>query len=70
MNKVQISQRKLKAYQAAEELCRLIRTRATTPCDIRWPYTDNEMKLFSKLLLNWLDKADKHKFDKPKGWPL
>lgn len=66
---VVISARRLKRFECAEELCRAIRFMACRSGNALWPVTTEEMPVFSSLLLKWMDKADKTKYDKPKGWP-
>lgn len=66
---ISISERRLRRYERAEELCRAIRFLVTRPGDVRWPVTAEEMPHFSKLITDWMDLADKSRFDKPKGWP-
>ncbi len=63
-----ISARKLKRYERAEEVCRAVRLMVTRP-GARLPVTEDEMPVFSKALLRWMDLADKTRFDSPKGWP-
>jgi len=66
---VAISRRRLKRYEAAEELCRAIRFMVCRPGNVLWPVTAEEMPVFSSLITKWMDKADKTKYEKPKGWP-
>jgi len=67
--KVQISQRRLKRYQRAEELCRAIRFMVTRPGNVLWPVTPEEMPVFGDLLESWMRLAGKTKYALPKNWP-